>query len=666
MFKFVILLSVLLGSFSLRAQTEQYGEILAVEHIGKSSKAKAVELWGNTLFTLSENRLVTYDVSIPDKPRFLGKSEVIHNARQLKIHGNLAYIAARETGLWVLDVRDPANPEVLSRYDTVEMATGVEIAGTLAFVSNRIYGVEILDIGNPRQIRHLALLRTPESQSVRYHNGLLYSGEWYAGQIVIADVSTPTQPRKIGSIKLDGYGDGLDLLGSLCFAATGHHAKSGPKQLREGRGHGLEIHDISNPNSPQLLSITKFPPLFNRYNDFWTVRAIPGLAVVADTHNGVFILSINDPRKPRFLYRILLPEVGSSQRPDAVSGIALGDGVIYICGVQTGLHVARVQGVSPQSSSRSNTVCVSKQLKYIPSVPAGFEGYHPENGQVREVALHGDTAYVACGQAGLHAVKLSDAGMSMIQRWQIPCVYDVKIRDGLLFCAEGAGGLGIYKIEGPSALRRISHMNIPVQKIWLPDEGHFIATSDRGTQLNFIDIGDLENPQLALTHRQKSLLYGDLLSNGSCGGYMLANWHSGGFAWYKIDGEKVEVGNRQVERLGAHTDGVAVFQGKMLYFWKNQYTLLSPNAPGPINDWVFRPIRQGSFRGVLSVSGNLICAAQRQNGVVQVWDFSTPENPRLLPGRSYRLTGNPGRVAFFKGRLLIPAGYQGLLLEKER
>ena len=39
------------------------------------------------------------------------------------------------------------------------------------------------------------------------------------------------------------------------------------------------------------------------------------------------------------------------------------------------------------------------------------------------------------------------------------------------------------------------------------------------------------------------------------------------------------------------------------------------------------------------------------------------QHPRLK--RHYSLTGNPGACGFWRDRVVIPAGYQGLLVERE-
>jgi hypothetical protein len=47
---------------------------------------------------------------------------------------------------------------------------------------------------------------------------------------------------------------------------------------------------------------------------------------------------------------------------------------------------------------------------------------------------------------------------------------------------------------------------------------------------------------------------------------------------------------------------------------------------------------------------------------VLVFDIGDIAQPRCQ--REYSLFGHPGACAFWNGRLVIPAGYQGLLLER--
>ena len=62
------------------------------------------------------------------------------------------------------------------------------------------------------------------------------------------------------------------------------------------------------------------------------------------------------------------------------------------------------------------------------------------------------------------------------------------------------------------------------------------------------------------------------------------------------------------------------------------------------------------------VSDNRLAVSQRHTRSVSVFDVNDVTQSRLL--REYSLFGHPGACAFWNGRLVIPAGYQGLLLER--
>ena len=79
---------------------------------------------------------------------------------------HIAYVTARQDGLWLVDVSAPARPALISHYDTVEMATGIWVSGGFGLLATRCYGVEIVDVSDPRHVRHVSTLKTGEAQFV--------------------------------------------------------------------------------------------------------------------------------------------------------------------------------------------------------------------------------------------------------------------------------------------------------------------------------------------------------------------------------------------------------------------------------------------------------------------------------------------------------------------
>jgi hypothetical protein len=655
-----------------------YGSALAYEKVENTTGCAAMVVGENILYTIGTGALTTYDISTPTAPKELGKLQGLGGVRQLAVQNGIAYVTARDSGLWLVDVKNPAKPKLISRYDTVELATGIDVAGDVAFVGLRVYGVELIDVSNPAKPEHLCVFKTREAQSVKYHDQKMYIGDWNSGEITIADVSNPRKPKLLSVAQLDGYGDGIDLRGNLCFAATGHHAKSGTEDERFGRGHGVEIFDISDATNPRKIAGVKFPQLYNRYRDFWTPRATAKHLFVADTHNGVFVLDISTPSSPRFIGHLRLPLAKAlydykktTQLPDSVMGIAVGNGVLYVAGSQTGLYVVRMPGIAvplPPLSSAPPKITPEPPLSPDPN----FICYRPD-GQVRGALIEGDLAWVACGRAGLHLLKLREDGMDLQRVWPLGEVFGVAAHGDMLAVAEGGAGLALYHREEGPELRLLGRLKPPspgslIQRVWIPGDGRFAVYSTAGSRLDFVDISDPKAPMQVMKHNQTGLLYSDLLCHRALNGrHVGMNWHSGGLAWYDLGGDKPVVAKQLVERLASHLDGVAAVPGedRMLYVIHGAYVLLPALAEGPSNTWTrYRLPDNQRMNGIPTIDGNTLALSERASKRVTVIDISDITAPKLVAGRQYQFEGNPDTVAFWRGRLLIPCGYQGLLMER--
>lgn len=645
----------------------KFGPLYRVRKVDDGpSRATGMVIRGKFLYVLGDEMLWIYDISTPETPRLTGKTGRFPEGRQIALSGNVACIAARSHGLYLVDVADPAAPKQLSRYDTVELATGVDAAGPVCFVAMRVFGVECVDISDPENPRFLSRGQTSEAQSVFYDSGRVFAGDWAAGQVTILDVSNVRAPRRIAAHPLTGYGDGVAVRGDLCLASTGHHAKTGPKENRRNNGHSINLIDISNIRKPRTISSFPFPPFFSRGNDFWTVRFSGEIAVAADSHNGVFLVDISDLRHPKGVGQLQLPPVASpagGTRPDAVSGIAAVDGVLYLSGVRTGLFLAEIPRLRREPERTSVPPMIPPPLPAKP-VPGFFT--YDAGGKVRGVAIHGDLAWVAAGSAGIHTVRLSEKGISPVAVLPVTEAYDVKYSDGLLYAAEGAAGVAVYRPDEAGRLTLLGRCQFGplAQLIWKPEGSRFAVVSARTGVLYFLDVSDPARMRKVFQHRQIGLLYGDLLCDRLLGGcYIANNWHSGGLAWYDLSGEKPVLANRVVERLNAHMDGLAAFDKKLLMINLGKYVLLEPNQSGPSREWKRYSVGEW-IGGVPSVDGTIVALSHRSGLVVRLYDFSNPEAARPIPNRRWKFPDVPGTVAFWRGRVVIPLSYQGLLLEK--
>lgn len=646
---------------------QQYGKRLdyhKVEGVGPCIAAHVVD---NRLYAIGQGTLYVLDISAPRTPKLLGKLSGLGTTRQLVIRGHIAYITARQDGLWVVDISDSRRPALLSHYDTVEMATGIWVSGSVGFIATRQYGVEIVDVSDPRHVRHVSTLKTTEAQSCWARDGLLYIGDWVPKKLLVADVRDPRQPKLVGEALMDGFGDGGCLRGKYCFAATGHHARTGNKEAGQGKGHGLEIYDVSQPERPALVSRVKFPTLYSIFNDMWSARVAGNHCVVADTHNGLFVVDIRDVARPAIVAHAQLPFVPHAKLFDSVGGVALADGVIYAAGLYTGLYVVPAPGMASPITVEPDHPPVLSPLSASPPQDPDFHVYRPD-GQVQSVTVRGDIAWTACGSAGIQAVKLGEK-LEPIGRWPgRGDVCYVSVCGHRLYAAESKGGMGIYEIEPGPRLTEIGRLTIPdkgVKQVMAPAPGHFAMLHCGGSELSIVDVADPAKPTIVLRDNQIGLFYGDqLVDTLVAGRYLVARWHRGGPSWYDVSGPKpVRTSNTPESAFFTWNDFGCVWKDELLITTRGKYVLLKPNESRPMDQVPTYGIQGMSIGGRPNAAGNLLAISRRPNREVLVVDVTDITRPQLK--HQYSFFGHPGACAFWNGHVVVPAGYQGLLLTRD-
>ena len=69
--------------------------------------------------------------------------------------------------------------------------------------------------------------------------------------------------------------------------------------------------------------------------------------------------------------------------------------------------------------------------------------------------------------------------------------------------------------------------------------------------------------------------------------------------------------------------------------------------------------------GSATVNGRYIAITDRHAGTVKLFDFSDLNNPVELKEFYLQIPGTPERVKFWRGRLVVPAGFDGLLVSEK-
>lgn len=634
-------------------------------------KGNALRLDGDKLYYCAGNKLQIFDVSSPLAPEILGQCELKGLCRQVTSKDGIVYVASRETGLWIVDARDPHNPRLLTRYDAVELATGVDVAGDILFIGLRQNGVEFVDVSDPANPQHIFLQKTEESQSVWYNNGIVYSGEWGKSQITVIDAHDMSDIHVLGILPLRGFGDGVYTNGRYLYAATGHNGndKTKSKAENEGKGHALEVFDISDPASPRMLSRIKFEDCYKRgYNDFWSPRPNGDnkICFVADTFNGLYAVDMRNPENTKVIGRITFSAANGDNTP--VSSTAVGNGAVYIASFAEGLFVAECPKAKIQKIDRG-VLPVNSSYRYPYATPAEsrFTAWKPSGrALVRGVACKDDIVYVACSDAGLAILRQNAAGrLEQIGSGKSTFAGDVKVIGDRLFVAEGLDGLAVYEIRSGKELVEIHRQKDLGYGIdwclwvWALSED-FLGVSGRFNGNIVLDIKNFPN-MVPVFHANGFAGWDKYFPERLCPGNVLA-WLSPHKAvnWTRLDVQKPKIDYADRNNVPNLMSNVSNYKdGKIIVCVKRELRILEPGveydaaAPGVKGDFVGAPLWDG---------GNLLSINNRIERQIRLVDVSDDNAPKILFKEN--LQGNPEIPTFFKGKLLVPCGYQGLLLQK--
>jgi len=695
------LCSALLLILPIRAvaqhDSSQYGKQLDIAGTLGIGPAFDAVVQGSHLYVLAGGALHIASIADPKKPKVVGKLGGLGHVRQIVVRDNgIAYVTAREDGFFLIDVKRPEKPELITHYDTIELATGLALAGDVAFIACRHAGVELIDIANPRAPRHLSTLRVGEAQSLAADSKFMYIGVWATRELVIADVSNPRHPFQVSTSPLDGYGDGVAIRGDIAYVVTGHHStgsgkvRPGPGQPGYGKGHGLELFDVKDRAHPRLLSRVKFPTFYGLYMDTWRVRLSGDLAFVNDTYNGIFVLNVADPAKPRVLAHRQLPVVPGigdgdlpvDPQPGPAVGLALTKDYLYIAGSWSDVHIVPAPGLAapmdppPAHTLRAGPVSHSRKKQQVQNAGPAEVIYRPD-GQVYAVDLwkkdrdNQPLLLVASGMAGLHVGRLSNAG-----KFEKLAAYTTKgfacsvahSRD-TIYVAEGMGGLGVYAAsDSGDRMSEIARYEIPgysVQQVAVTPAGNRALVHVGMNRLHILDVTNPAKPVRMSEDLHPGLFYQRAIPSGfAVDRYSLVTWTVSGPFLFDLDPKAPPkfTGFQYAYRIGTENGATPDGSNWLLTMASGKYFILKPGETRSPAEIGLVGIPGQDLSGKPVLSGNTLFISNALTGQITAMDVTERAKPKLLS--TTMLPEHPGyAVEVDAGKsALVPGGYQGLLL----
>lgn len=667
----------LLGFFVMAAGLALAEPVLSArQRVCDAQHAMSVVVAGSRLYLADGSSVKIFDVTQPEAPQRIGGiASGIAQIRQLAVKDGIVYAACRGQGVWIIDCRNPKDCKVLARYDSIELATGIDVVGDVCFIGQRQNGFECVDVRDPSRPRHIAARRTDECQSCRYADGFLYSGDWGGGYLTVFDARDLRDIRQTSRVELGGFGDGMaiDRERKLLFASTGHDARHRDVlgAEAEGRGRGIDVFSLEDRGQPKHLARLDLPPMKERLHDYWLCRVSGDRLYACDSHNGFFTVDVSDPAAPKILSREVFAPERKEWPSDCVSSCAVGDGCVYVTvngkGGEEGLWVIPAPGAKAASDAHG-AAPTHPEFRETPATDtSAFAVWTPgARGQVRAAAIVGESAYVACGDAGLWRVKLEPNGFGAARQLIERPVMDVVLDDaGCLATAEGCAGLALYELDASGCLKETKRTEAAygLAEIYVWRLGRYLVGSSRFGGMRFYDLDDPSgNSRLVFVSKGDAGWEKPAPNAVFDGRYAVMNEGYGGVSWIDLGGPKPAFATRTtVNRLGP-CRGLCRLDDKTALAWCGPgYGLLAANAPES-GRWPLVKVPAQTSCGMPATDGKTLCKTYRISGDIELYDISDRQSPK--PIGAWKVPGYPSAASFWRGRAVIPCGYQGLLLKK--
>jgi hypothetical protein len=424
--------------------------------------------------------LMAIDVREPENPSVLSEissPELIGNTRsRVKMQGSHAYVATVD--LWIVDLSSPSEPVPVAVVETPFIATDVDADETHVFVADDsdnspaiASALVVVDVSNPIvPAIDTTYIYYGSARMLRLQGDRVYLAAEDIG-LAVFDVSDPGNPAPIWCHKTD--------LNAVAVAADGPHVLLGQKfKSRHGyEWEGNRICDSSATNESTLDS------------------------------GAVLLFDMNGSSGPEL--------EGSLTNPEYCIGVAMQDDFAYVAGLFGRMTILGV-------SSPEEPIAVSSVS--LPPNPLAYE---------LRVRAHGDSVFVAQGEAGLAVIDVSDksnprlAAVYNSSGWAADIAFDGEYA----YYAAGYAGLQIFDMSRPYSPVIVATVPTPDWAIVVQVQGDYAYVGARFAGLQIINIANPLQPRV-IAHFPDS---GAFLAHSLAVGDGFAAIGSGGRSFQLVD-----------------------------------------------------------------------------------------------------------------------------------
>lgn len=227
------------------------------------------------------------------------------------------------------------------------------------------------------------------------------------------------------------------------------------------------------------------------------------------------------------------------------------------------------------------------------------------------------------------------------------------------------GGLSIWQRQPAGGMARLSSYEVAgksITQVVIADEGRMAFLAVGANTLHVIRIGpDGGTERLLEESPRSSLFYRDPFSPLSPDGRrILVQWHTTGLHEFLVeDGTVRRSGWIFPHAMDTECGATTLGEGWLATSRRGFFPLAEVETRAPDAIGLFKPNAR-SFPGKPSLVGDTLFIADPFLGDVTAFDLGDPANPKITA--EIPLSGHPGRVKIHRGKALIPAGREGLLM----
>ncbi len=359
-----------------------------------------------------------------------------------------AYVGFEEAGLYVFDVSVPESPEKVGEVTDYPIHD-LQLAGERVF-ARAGPSIAVVDDTLPTSPLVIPVIKpgleywsfqAVSDELLAYEGSDKYLGYQPTVTIVeLSDVPAATvvatyEPTLEDIAAFDAGADYLVLVRPITAPFEGLLA------------HQLEIVDLSEPWSPELVAVHEFPPasIVSEWDNLFDMRVADNRAYLLTGKYGddgaiLRTIDLTDHTEPTVLSTSIHDDNGAYYR-----GLTVSAGLAFL-----------------YKSSCKSPIYVFNQIEVVdvsnPAAPFSLAALQVQ-GQPNDVVASQDNLYIAGMEGGLLVVDIGEPGMpaAVGQPLDVPgAAHDSHLLDGYLLTAAGYGGLKTYDLRDPPQAELVS------------------------------------------------------------------------------------------------------------------------------------------------------------------------------------------------------------------